>query len=54
MTWHKNECFQPLRCNQCRSTYNVAYSRAADEYLCEECLPFALKDVERDEDASVV
>ncbi len=45
MTWLRNECHQPIRCNQCRSTHNVEHSRAADEYLCEECLPFAIESL---------
>ena len=49
MTWIKNDCFQPCRCNQCGSTFNVAYSSRADEWLCEECLPYALKQIEAEQ-----
>ncbi len=53
MTWRKNECHQPTRCNQCRSKYNVEYSRTADEYLCEECLPFAIEQIEKDASVTI-
>ncbi len=48
MTWHKNECFQLMICNQCRRP-GAEYSREADEVLCEECLPWALEQIKNDQ-----
>ena len=42
MSWIKNECFAPCRCIHC-SRPGAEYSKPCDEYLCEECLPYALE-----------
>ena len=38
------EAFQPDRCNQCGRP-GAIHNRQVDEYLCEECLPYALEAV---------
>jgi hypothetical protein len=45
MTWQAGECFNRPGCNQC-SHADASYVAKADEYLCEECEAYALKEIE--------
>lgn len=44
MTHSPGESFKRQRCNQCRCA-QARYVKTADEYLCEVCEEYALKEM---------